>query len=67
MSTVLLKNGNIVDGTGGPGFPGHLLIEGGRIKALIKEGESVPEADQVIDASGKVVAPGLACSSLYLA
>jgi N-acyl-D-amino-acid deacylase len=58
MGSVLIKGGKVVDGLGGPGFDGHVLIEGDRIEAVIKEGGDVPAADLVIDASGKAVAPG---------
>jgi len=58
MGSILLKNGTIVDGLGTPGFAGSLLIEGDRIKKLFKEGENLPQADSVIDASGRSIAPG---------
>ena len=58
MGTVLLINGSIIDGTGKPGFPGHVLIEGGAIKDLLSPGASLPLVDETIDATGCVVCPG---------
>ena len=52
--SLVLKNGLVVDGTGGPAFEGDVAIEGDRIAAvgqgLSGEGE--------LDCSGHVVAPG---------
>ena len=54
---IILRNGFIVDGTGKPGFTGDVRIAGKRIAAV---GESLPVAGAtVIDASGKLVIPGL--------
>jgi len=58
MGTTLLHGGRIVDGTGGQARDGHVLIDGHRIKALLRAGEALPAADSVIDATGFVVAPG---------
>ena len=58
MKTTLLRGGKIVDGTGGQARDGHVLIDGDRIKALLRAGEALPAADSVIDATGCVVAPG---------
>ena len=56
MKTVL-KNGLIVDGTGGKPFHGDVLIEDDRIVSV---GEAAcDQADQVIDVSGLEVCPGL--------
>ncbi|MGH9320218.1 MAG: N-acyl-D-amino-acid deacylase family protein [Vicinamibacteria bacterium] len=54
---VLIKNGRILDGTGAPEEKGDLVIAGGKIAALGRVSESV-DADEVVEASGKVVAPG---------
>lgn len=58
MSTALLKNGIIVDGTNSPSFAGHLLIEDDRIEAVIYGNADLPEADEIIDVDGNVIAPG---------
>ncbi len=52
----IISGGRIVDGTGSPAFYGDIGITGGRIAAI---GElSQDSAAQVIDAQGKIVAPG---------
>ena len=53
---LLIKNGMIVDGTGRQGYLGDVLVENGLITALGESSQLV--CDQVIDASGLVVAPG---------
>ncbi|MBU2511209.1 amidohydrolase family protein [bacterium] len=58
MSTTLFSNGLIVDGTGKPSFKGSILIEDSRITGIFKEGQELPEAEQVIDAKGLVISPG---------
>ncbi|MDO4267321.1 MAG: D-aminoacylase [Eubacteriales bacterium] len=54
MLDVLIKNANIIDGSGAPAYRGNVGIENGKI--VLPEGE--PEARQVIDASGRYVCPG---------
>ena len=51
----MIKNGLLVDGSGAPGLCTDILIEDQRIRAI--ECSSM-EADEVIDAQGKVVCPG---------
>ena len=57
MLDLLIKNGQIIDGTGSPGFTGAVLVENQRV--AIQRGE-VPdlEAGRIIDAHGQVVCPG---------
>jgi N-acyl-D-amino-acid deacylase len=52
---LIVKNALIVDGTGAKAFKGDVAVEGGRIAAL---GNVGGQARQVIDADGKVAAPG---------
>ena len=52
---VLISNGRIVDGTGSPLREGSVGIKDGRIMAI---GEVTDTAKTVIDAGGKVIAPG---------
>ncbi len=52
---LLIKNGRIVDGSGLPAYRGDVGIRQGRIAAL---GRLAGPARQVIDAEGRVVAPG---------
>lgn len=58
MGTTLLRGAVIVDGSGDAAFDGHVLIEDEMIGAVVKEGQEVPPADTIIDASGLAVAPG---------
>lgn len=51
----VIKNGFIVDGSGGKGFFADVEVYGDRITRISKNGIS---ADKVIDASGMVVSPG---------
>ncbi|GAA3151628.1 N-acyl-D-amino-acid deacylase [Kribbella aluminosa] len=52
-----LIGGLIADGTGSEPRPGTVLVEGGRISAVLPPAEPVSEAE-VIDATGNIVAPG---------
>ncbi|MEX1020173.1 MAG: D-aminoacylase [Litorilinea sp.] len=56
MYDLLIQNGTVVDGTGAPGFAADVAISGDRI---VKVGNCAGEdAAHVIDAQGKIVAPG---------
>lgn len=56
---VLILNGRIVDGSGGPSFEGDLAIRGDRIAIVGPAGFlQGREAKDTIDATGLVVAPG---------
>jgi N-acyl-D-aspartate/D-glutamate deacylase len=52
--TTVIKNGFVVDGTGSSGFHADVLIENDRV---IQIGSDL-SGDEVIDATGRVVAPG---------
>jgi N-acyl-D-amino-acid deacylase len=52
---LLLKNGRIVDGSGRPAFHGDVGVMGGRI---VEVGRLDGPARRVIEADGRVVAPG---------
>jgi N-acyl-D-amino-acid deacylase len=52
---LLIKNGRIVDGSGGPSYRGDVAVSGGRI---VEIGKLSGTAKQTIDAGGQVVAPG---------
>ena len=55
MLDLLLKNGEIVDGSGTPSYRGDIAINDGLIQAI---GFVDEEAREIIDISGLVVAPG---------
>ena len=52
--TTVIKNGFVIDGTGSSGFHADVLIEDDRV---IQIGSDL-SGDEVIDATGRVVAPG---------
>lgn len=54
---IALTGGLIADGTGSEPRPGTVLVEGGRISAVLPPADPVSEAE-VIDATGNIVAPG---------
>ena len=56
MYDILIRNGTIVDGTGGPPFRADVALKGDRIAALGDLGEV--ESHETIDASGLLVTPG---------
>lgn len=57
MFDVVIRGGEVLDGTGAPARRADLAVRGGRIAAV----DILPEAAaaRVIDAAGKVVSPGL--------
>ncbi|MEZ6123195.1 MAG: dihydroorotase [Planctomycetaceae bacterium] len=54
----LIKNGTVIDPANGIDRAADILMENGRIAAVLNPGQSV-DADEVIDASGLLVCPGL--------
>src|SRR5262245_57080044 len=52
---LIIRNGEICDGTGAPPVRGDVAIRGDRIEAV---GEMSGDAARVIDAAGRAVAPG---------
>lgn len=57
---ILITGGTIVDGTGAPAYTGDVAIRGGRIVAIVRGSGSgaTTSAARIIDAHGKIVAPG---------
>lgn len=56
MFDIVIRNGTLIDGTGGPRRSADVGIAGGKIEAVGTLGEAA--ATRVIDAAGKIVAPG---------
>ncbi len=55
---VWIRNGLVCDGSGGAPFKGSVVIRGDRIEAVLADGAPPPDARTVIDARGRVIAPG---------
>ena len=55
MFDVIVRGGLLVDGSGEPGYKGDIAIKDGRIVVV---GHVQGEARQVVEAAGRVVAPG---------
>ncbi len=53
---IIIKNGEIVDGTGQKGFAGSIAVKDGKIAAVEKSLQGT--ATEIIDACGHVIAPG---------
>jgi N-acyl-D-amino-acid deacylase len=56
MDDLIIRGGEIIDGTGGPAYSGDVAVQGGRIVAI--GDSSGREARRIIDATGQVIAPG---------
>jgi N-acyl-D-amino-acid deacylase len=53
---LVIRNGQVIDGTGSPAYAADIAIKGGRIAAIGQLGHV--DAQQVIDAHGMTVTPG---------
>ena len=53
---LLVRNARVIDGTGNPWFRADVAVKGGRIAGIGKFPSA--SADRVIDAAGRVLAPG---------
>lgn len=56
MYDILIKNGNLLDGTGSPEMKAQIAIKDGKIVKIARHIQG--DAKTVIDAAGKVVTPG---------
>ena len=56
MHDILIKDGTVVDGSGRPGLPRDVAIDGAKIAGTYKHSEA--KASMTIDAKGMVVCPG---------
>ena len=57
MVDILIRNGFVIDGTGGKGFSGDIAVKDGKIVAIAPK--LALQADREVDAAGKTVIPGL--------
>lgn len=62
-----IKAGRLItDARSGSGAPALVLVEGGRIKAILPADSPVPAGAKLIDLSGETVLPGLIDSHVHL-
>jgi imidazolonepropionase-like amidohydrolase len=60
MRPTLFRGASIWDGSGADAFPGDVLVEGGRIKAVARKSERLAvDGAVVIEARGRTLMPGL--------
>jgi dihydroorotase len=55
--TTLIKNASIINES--ERFTGSVLIRDDQIESIYKEGDSLPQADEIIDATGLILIPGV--------
>ena len=55
---VLIRGGTVMDGTGAPGYRADVALRGDRVALVSRTPVSAARAARVVDASGKIVAPG---------
>ena len=55
MFDLIIKNANIIDGTGLPSFTGDIAVEDG---IIVNRGNDLGVAKSIIDAKGLTLAPG---------
>ncbi|GGX57630.1 N-acyl-D-amino-acid deacylase family protein [Streptomyces minutiscleroticus] len=62
MLDLVIRDAEVVDGSGGPSYRADVGVEGGRITTVLKEGAAAgclrPVARRVLDAEGLALAPG---------
>ena len=61
MPRILFTNVLIFDGTGKSSYPGEVLLQGNRIKAVVKGKDQIDRslAEEVVDGGGATLMPGL--------
>lgn len=59
MHDFVISNARICDGLGSAIVPGALAVRDGRISAIVGEDENPGDAREVLDAAGRVLAPGI--------
>ncbi len=62
----IIQNARIFDGTGAASFTGFVSVADGRIDAVSRDGLPVEQGDQVIDAQGKTLMPGMVEAHAHL-
>ncbi|MEU8822491.1 D-aminoacylase [Streptomyces sp. NPDC048636] len=56
---LVIRDAHVIDGTGDPAFRADVAVDGGRIAAVVREGEGPrPGGRRVVDAGGLALSPG---------
>jgi N-acyl-D-amino-acid deacylase len=63
MHDLVIRNGLVIDGSGSPGRPADLAIDGG---VIVEVGSKVDRGRREFDAGGKVVSPGFIDAHTHL-
>lgn len=63
---LLIANGHVIDPAAGENSGRNLLIEDGKVAALLAHNDPTPEGCEVFDASGLIVAPGFIDMHVHL-
>ncbi|WP_458245427.1 N-acyl-D-amino-acid deacylase family protein [Streptomyces sp. MAI_2237] len=62
MEELVIRDADVVDGSGDPSYRADVVIDGGRIVSIVKEAAAAgcqrPEARRELDAEGLVLSPG---------
>ncbi|MGW1374893.1 N-acyl-D-amino-acid deacylase family protein [Streptomyces sp. NPDC002446] len=62
MEDLVIRDADVVDGTGAPSYRADVVVDGGRIAAIVKEAAAAgcqrPLARRELDAEGLVLSPG---------
>ncbi|MEU9332382.1 D-aminoacylase [Streptomyces sp. NPDC048290] len=62
MAELVIRDADVVDGTGAPAYRADVVVDGGRIVSIVQEaaasGCQRPTATRVLDAAGLTLAPG---------
>lgn len=58
MVTTVFRNGSLFDGHRHRGPVGGVVVEAGRVRAVLADPSDLPSADRVVDLAGGLLAPG---------
>ncbi|MFI9764908.1 amidohydrolase family protein [Streptomyces sp. NPDC051963] len=62
MADLVIRDADVVDGSGGPSYRADVAVDGGRIVSIVKEAAAAgcqrPTATRELDAEGLVLSPG---------
>jgi N-acyl-D-amino-acid deacylase len=59
VTSLLIRNATLIDGSGRPARPADVLVEHGTISAVLNPGSTPAAAGAVLDAAGLTLTPGL--------